>query len=87
MFCHSTHPASLFFVLMAALIFLLSLAGFAAAQGNTSLGINALQNNTTGSQNTASGVNALSSNTTGDQNTSSGLNALVSNSTGQRQHR
>ena len=62
-----THPASLFFVLMAALIFLLSLAGFAAAQGNTSLGIGALQNNSTvSSLNTASGVNALVSNTMGD---------------------
>ena len=60
MFCHSTHPASLFFVLMAALIFLLSLAGFAAAQGNTSLGTGALQNNTTGSFNTASGLSAQS---------------------------
>ena len=35
------------------------LAGVAAAQGNTSLGTGALQNNTTGSQNTAIGVDAL----------------------------
>jgi hypothetical protein len=38
---------------MAALIFSLSLAGVAVAQGNTSLGKDALQNNTTGSANTA----------------------------------
>ena len=65
MFCHSTNTASFFSVLMAALIFSLSLAGVAAAQGNTSLGTGALQNNTTGSYNTASGVDALFSNTTG----------------------
>ena len=38
MFSHSTNTASFFSVLMAALIFSLSLAGVAAAQGNTSLG-------------------------------------------------
>ena len=52
---HSTHTASFFSVLIAALIFSLSLAGVAAAQGNTSLGTGALQNNTTGSFNTAIG--------------------------------
>ena len=56
MFSHSTNTASFFSVLIAALIFSLSLAGVAAAQGNTSLGAGALQNNTTGSYNTASGV-------------------------------
>ena len=65
MFCHSTNTASFFCVLIAALIFSLSLAGVAAAQGNTSLGTGALQNNTTGSYNTAIGVDALFSNTTG----------------------
>ena len=49
MFCHSTNTASFFSVLMAALIFSLSLAGVASAQGNTSLGTGALQNNATGS--------------------------------------
>ena len=49
MFSHSTNAASLFSVLMAALIFSLSLAGVAWAQGNTSLGTGALQSNTTGS--------------------------------------
>ena len=59
MFSHSTNTASFFSVLIAALIFSLSLAGVAAAQGNTSLGTGALQNNTTGSFNTATGVNTL----------------------------
>ena len=48
MFRHSINTASFFSVLMAALIFSLSLAGVAAAQGNTSLGTGALQHNTTG---------------------------------------
>ena len=82
MFRHSTDTASFFSVLIAALIFSLSLAGVAAAQGNTSLGTGALQNNTTGSFNTASGVNALFSNTTGEDNTANGLNALFRNTTG-----
>ena len=79
---HSTNTASFFSVLIAALIFSLSLAGVAAAQGNTSLGTGALQNNTTGSFNTASGVNALFSNTTGNYNIASGFSALFSNTTG-----
>ena len=41
MFRHSTNITSIFSVLMAALIFSLSLAGVAAAQNNTSLGIGA----------------------------------------------
>ena len=48
MFRHSINTAWFFSVLMAALIFSLSLAGVAWAQGNTSLGTGALQNNTTG---------------------------------------
>ena len=59
MFRHSTNTASLFFVLIAALIFSLSLAGVAVAQSNTSLGTNALISNTTGGFNTAIGSNAL----------------------------
>jgi Tfp pilus assembly protein PilV len=51
---HTTNTASFFSVLIAAFIFSLSLTGVAAAQGNTSLGTGALQNNTTGSFNTAS---------------------------------
>jgi trimeric autotransporter adhesin len=82
MICHSTNAASFFSVLIAALIFSLSLAGVAAAQGNTSLGTGALQNNTTGQYNTASGFDALFSNTTGSNNTASGVNALVFNTTG-----
>src|SRR5262249_50611516 len=47
MFRHSTNTASFFCVLIAGLIFLLSLAGVAAAQGNTKLGEGALASNTT----------------------------------------
>jgi trimeric autotransporter adhesin len=82
MFRHSTGTASSFSVLMAALIFSLSLVGVAWAQGNTSFGTNALQNNTTGSFNTAIGLNALFSNTTGSQNTAGGVNTLISNTIG-----
>jgi trimeric autotransporter adhesin len=56
--------------------FLAISGGVAAAQGNTSLGTFALQNNTTGDFNTASGRQALFSNTTGIANTGIGLNAL-----------
>ena len=56
MFRHSTNTASFLSVVIAVLIFSLCLAGVAAAQGNTSLGTGALQNNITGSQNTAIGV-------------------------------
>src|SRR5262245_41484441 len=80
---HSTNTASFFSILIAALIFSLSLAGVAAAQvANTSLGALALQNNTDGDFNTAIGVQALFSNTTGIANTGIGLNALFSNTTG-----
>jgi Tfp pilus assembly protein PilV len=72
---HSTHTASLFSVLIAALIFSLSLAGVAAAQGNTSLGIGALQNNTTGDFNTAIGLDALVSNTSGGSDTDEQITA------------
>ena len=82
MFRHSTNTVSFFSVLMAALIFSLSLAGVAAAQGNTSLGTGALQNNTTGSYNTAIGLDAIFFNTTGSYNTASGVDALLSNTTG-----
>jgi len=78
MFSHSTNTASFFSVLIAALIFSLSLAGVAAAQTNTSLGTGALQNNTTGEANTAIGVDALFRNTTGSDNTALGNRADVS---------
>ena len=87
MFRHSTNTASFLSALFAALIFSLSLAGVAVAQGNTSLGIGALQNNTTGSFNTATGNSALFSNSTGSLNTANGVNALVSNTVGRLQHR
>jgi len=69
--------ASLFSVLMAALIFWFSLAGVVAAQTNTSVGAGALQTNTTGIQNTASGSFALFGNTTGDNNTAIGRSRCV----------
>ena len=55
---HSTHTASFLSVLIAAVIFSLSLTGVAPAQSNTSLGTGALQHNTTGQNNTAAGVNS-----------------------------
>ena len=76
MFCHSTNTAPFFSILMAVLIFSLSVVGVAAAQGNTSLGAGALASNTTGQYNTASGFDALFSNTSGSNNTASGVNAL-----------
>jgi hypothetical protein len=82
MYNHSTKTAAFFSVLIAALIFSLALAGVAAAQGNTTLGTSALQNNTTGQFNTAIGLQALFSNSTGDQNTAGGVNALFSNTNG-----
>jgi len=52
---------------------------------NTSVGVNALLNNTsTGVSNTAVGVAALSDNDTGDFNTASGRSALQSNTSGSR---
>jgi hypothetical protein len=75
---HSTNATSFFSRLIAALIFSIALAGVAAAQGNTSLGTGALQNNTTGQFNTALGFQALFSNTTGSNNTASGSFADVS---------
>src|SRR5215813_11237435 len=82
MFNHCTNTASFCSVFMAALIFSLSLAGVAGAQGNTSLGTGTLQNNTTGSFNTAIGLNAVFSNSIGSLNTADGVNALVSNTMG-----
>ena len=83
---HSTNTASFLSVLIAVLIFSLSLAGVAAAQDNTSLGTGALVSNTTGNNNTAIGFQTLFSNTTGSANTASGVNALVCNTTGSQQH-
>ena len=76
MFSHS-NTARFFCVLIAALIYSLSLAGVASAQtGNTSLGTGALVNNTI--DNTASGFEALTINTTGNENTAIGAFANVS---------
>ena len=96
MFRHSSNTVSFFSVLIAVLIFSLSLWGIAAAQGNdagiaaarrkapgnTSLGKGALHNNTKGSNNTALGADALFFNTTGSQNTATGFEALFSNTIG-----
>src|SRR5215831_19050478 len=79
MFSHS-NTARFFCVLIAALIYSLSLAGVASAQtGNTSLGTGALVNNTI--DNTAIGLNALHNNSTGNLNTASGFEALTINTT------
>src|SRR5215813_4657642 len=82
MFSHS-NTASFFCVLIAALIYSLSLAGVGSAQtGNTSLGTDALAHNTTGSENTAIGINALQINTSAINNTAIGSEALTINTTG-----
>jgi hypothetical protein len=52
------------------------------AQTNTALGIDALANNTTGTDNTAIGNDALTANTTGPGNTAVGAQALALNTTG-----
>jgi hypothetical protein len=76
---HSNNSSSFFSILMAALIFSLSLGGCGAAgRGNTRLGLNALQDNTSGTFNTAIGILALSNNTTGFDNTAIGFRADVS---------
>ena len=49
---------------------------------NTSLGTEALQNNTTGIDNTAVGFRALRSNTTSSDNTATGMEALRDNTSG-----
>jgi hypothetical protein len=68
--------------LAAALIFVLSSAGIAAAQFNTSLGNFALEDETTQTDATAIGYQALRDNTTGNGNTAIGVNALVNSTTG-----
>jgi trimeric autotransporter adhesin len=50
--------------------------------GNTALGINTLNANTSGQLNTATGLSALMLNTTGSFNTASGFQTLVNNTTG-----
>ena len=50
--------------------------------GNTALGLQALQSNTTGFYNTASGNYTLFHNTTGSDNAASGFQALLNNTTG-----
>ena len=54
----------------------------AGSNTNTSLGLNALPGNTTGTNNTAVGFAGLKRNTSGNDNTAIGAGALFSNSTG-----
>jgi hypothetical protein len=54
----------------------------AVGADNTALGVQALENTTTGVDNTASGIQALLFNTTGFWNTASGAFALAHNTTG-----
>ena len=72
------------FVLMALVLACFPFAGRGAAapQTNVSLGPQALQSNTTGTNDTALGYQALRSNTIGSQNTATGTQALYSNTTG-----
>src|SRR5262245_13294711 len=82
MFRDSTNTALSFFVLMVALIFLLSLSRVAAAQSYPRLGITELVGNSTGSFNTGIGFDALVLNNTGSFNTATGADALLTNTTG-----
>jgi hypothetical protein len=61
-----------------------ALSGIAAAEppSNLSLGPQALQSNTTGTNDTALGYQTMSSNTTGNANTAVGVGALYKNTTG-----
>ena len=70
------------FALFALACFGLSGTVTAAPPGNVSLGPQALQSNTTGTNDTALGFQALKSNTTGSFNTATGSQALLSNTTG-----
>jgi hypothetical protein len=54
----------------------------ASLNNNVSLGMNALRNNTTGTQNSAFGRGALEDNTTGHQNSAVGMSALQRNTMG-----
>src|SRR5262249_3909342 len=82
MFSHS-NTASFFCVLIAALIYSLSLAGVASAQtGNTSLGTDTLAHNTRGNQTTATEINALQNHSPDNTNTASGAGSLVINTMG-----
>jgi hypothetical protein len=56
--------------------------GGGSIDGNTRVGGNALNANTTGTNNTAIGRDALFSNTTGSFNTANGRSALLNNTTG-----
>jgi len=60
----------------------LQVGQYLASLNNSSVGRNALLNNTTGNQNSAQGVSALQNNTTGVQNSAQGVAALLSNTTG-----
>jgi hypothetical protein len=55
--------------------------GGGAISTNTRVGLNALRDNTTGTNNTAFGLSGLQANTTGTQNTAVGVGSLISNTT------
>src|SRR5260370_33187115 len=77
-------PLRLGFVLMPLALACFALPGRAKAAppNNVSLGPQALQSDTTGSNGTALGYQALRSNTTGFQNTATGSQTLLRNTTG-----
>jgi len=77
-------PLRLDFLLIPLLLVCLALSPSARAGSNTntSLGLNALPGNTTGTNNTAVGFAGLKRNTSGNDNTAIGAGALFSNSTG-----
>jgi hypothetical protein len=60
------------------------LSSTSASESNTSFGVDALLNNTSGYYNTAIGKDALKTNTSGYVNDAFGLNALIGNTTGYR---
>ncbi len=77
-------PLQRVFLLIPLLLVCLALSPSARAGSNTntSLGLNALPGNTTGTNNTAVGFAGLKRNTSGNDNTAIGAGALFSNSTG-----
>ena len=60
----------------------ISISGITITNNKTSLGTDALKNNSSGLENTAIGFEALKSNTTGSRNTSFGFASLKANTTG-----
>ena len=59
-----------------------SISGLTITNNKTSLGTDALKNNSSGIENTATGFEALKANTSGNRNTSFGYGSLKANTTG-----